>query len=679
MPMFFPLRRRTATTRPSGHLSLSTALLATLIGTAPAAAQTTADLTRISVEDLMRLEVTSVSKKERPLATSPAAVFVLTQDDIRRSGLTSLPELLRLVPGLHVARIDGSKWAVTARGFQGRFANKLLVLIDGRTVYSPLYSGVYWDEVDLALEDIDRIEVIRGPGATMWGANAVNGVINIITKTADSTPGTSVSLATGSADRASAAVRYGGTAGPGLAWRVWGKAFDRGPQARPDGSNAHDDWRMGQGGFRADYRASEIDNVTVQGDLHTGYEDQTSGAPMLAPPYRRLFDERAHVRGRNIVGRWTRSHADRSETSLQVFADHSSRDEYLLGQRRTTFDVDFQHRQTIGLRHDLVWGAGYRLGRIALTGSDIVQFADPSHRESLASVFAEDEIAVVPDRLALTVGMKVERNTHSGTELQPNLRGLWSWSARQSIWAAVTRGVRTPSVFENDSHVDVLAVPGPDGLPIVMSVIGRGTSVAERLWATEVGYRRQWTTVSFDVSVFRNQYYDLTSLSPGAPEFVAAPTPFLRQPYYIDAALHGRAYGVEAAGTWRARSGWTLFGSYTYLQVNLDSGGAERLLSYEALEDDSPRHQAMLRSLTSIGERWEVDGAIHVLGSSDQGYVPVHTRLDLRAGYKVGRQLTVSVASLDLVDDGHSEFVSTFNEEVTQPRRSLLLQTRWSF
>ena len=679
MHMLFRLRRRTAATRPSGHLSLSTALLATVIGAVPAAAQTTADLTRISVEDLMRLEVTSVSKKERPLSTSPAAVFVLTQEDIRRSGLTSLPELLRLAPGLHVARIDGSKWAITARGFQGRFANKLLVLVDGRSVYSPLSSGVYWDEVDLALDDIERIEVIRGPGATMWGANAVNGVINVITKSAAETLGTSVSLTIGSEEHVSASARYGGAIGNDLTWRAWGRAFDRGPQSRSDGTPAHDGWRMERSGFRADYQASPIDAVTVQGDLHTGYEDQTSGAIMLTAPYRRVFDERAQVDGRNVVARWTRNHSDRSETQFQVFADHSSREEYLLDQRRTTIDVDFQHRQALGRRHDLVWGAGYRRSRIQLAGSDIARFTDDDHRQSLASAFAEDEIAVVPERLALTLGLKVERHPNIGLEPQPNVRALWSIGPRDAVWAAVTRGVRTPSVFEQDDDADVLAIPGDDGLPIVMSVLGRGLTRAERLWATEIGYRRHWSTVSVDVSAFRNRYADLTSLAPGEPELIVAPTPFVRMPFYVESALHGQAYGLEAAGTWRTRPGWTLTASYTYLTVDLDSNGAEKLLRFEASEDDSPRHQLMLRSLASIGSRWEADAALHVLGSSDEGYVPSQSRLDLRAGYKATSRMTVGLAVQNLLDSRHPEFVSTFNEVITQPRRSVLLQTHWSF
>jgi iron complex outermembrane receptor protein len=294
-------------------------------------------------------------------------------------------------------------------------------------------------------------------------------------------------------------------------------------------------------------------------------------------------------------------------------------------------------------------------------------------------VFAEDEIAVAPERLALTVGMKVERNPHTGTEFQPNLRLMWTVSPRDSVWTAVTRGVRTPSVFEHDSNVDVAAMPGPDGLPLLLSVVSRETSVAERVWATELGYRRHWTTVSFDASVFRNQYHDLTSLTPGEAAFVPAATPYVRLPYYIGSALHGRSYGVEAAGTWRARRGWTLIGSYTYLNLDLDSGGAEQNFRYESMEDDTPRHQFMLRSLTSIGERWEADGALHALGSSDEGYVPAHTRVDLRAGYKVSRQLTVSLAGLDLLDDRHPEFVSTFSEEISQPRRSVLLQTHWTF
>lgn len=652
--------------------------LACLGGTA--LAQSTADLTRVSVEDLMRIEVTSVSKKERPLGTSPAAVFVLTHEDIRRSGLTSVPELLRLVPGLHVARIDGSKWAVSARGFNGRFANKLLVLVDGRTVYSPLYSGVYWDEVDVPLEDIERIEVIRGPGATMWGANAVNGVINVITRPADGTRGTSVSLTAGTADRLAASARYGGTFGDGVSWRVWGKAFDRGPLAGADGGAARDGWRMGRSGFRTDYRPSEADAFTLQGDLHHGHEDQTSAALLYTAPYRQLFDERAQVSGRNLVARWTRTHSARSESTLQMFADHSARLESLLDHRRTTLDVDFQHRQALGARHDIVWGIGYRRSRSELTNSERVYFAETDRREWLVSAFAEDEVQLVPERLALTLGMKVERNAYSGVELQPNVRAMWSLSERDSIWTAVTRGVRTPSLLENGANVKLASAPGPQGLPAVITVIGNGTSDIESLWATEVGYRRHWSTVSVDVSAFRNHYGNLFSLNPGAPELVPAPTPFVRVPFYIASDLRGRAHGVEASGTWRARQGWTLTAAYTYLGVQLTSDGVEQAgLSFESAEDDSPRHQVVVRSLVSFARRWEADAAVFLRGTSDDRRVPGGARFDLRTGCRVSDRLTISVAGTNLLDARRVEFVSTVNEEISLPKRSVTLQTSWSF
>jgi iron complex outermembrane receptor protein len=679
MPAFD--RRPALTRRPTGSSSLATIVMVGLFACAcgPAFAQSTADLTSYSIEDLMRLEVTSVSKKERPIGTSPAAVFVLTSEDIRRSGLTSVPELLRLVPGLHVARIDGSKWAVTARGFNGRFANKLLVLVDGRTVYSPLHSGVYWDEVDLPLEDVERIEVIRGPGATMWGANAVNGVINVITKPSGSTPGTRVSLSAGSEERLAASVRYGGSVGDGLSWRVWGKAFDRGPLARADGESAHDGWRMARSGFRADYRATEADELTLQGDLHTGSEDQTSATPMLTPPYRHPFDERAEVGGRNVVGRWTRTHSSHSETSLQVFADHTSRREVLLDHVRHTLDVDFQHRQSPAARHDLVWGFGYRNGHSHLTGSDRVRFGDSDRRERIVSAFAEDEIGIVPERLTLTLGMKVERNPYTGFQLQPNVRALWALSARQSIWSAVTRGVRPPSLFEKDASVDVAVAPGPQGLPVVLTVVGQGTPEAEELWATEVGYRRQWSTVSLDVTAFHNHYDHLLSLTPGTPGFVSAAVPFIRAPYLVDDKLRGRAYGAETWATWRARPGWTLTAGYTFLDLALTSNGSEQELRFEDSEDDSPRHQLMLRSLVSFGRRWEADASIHGLGSSDAGRVPAHARVDLRAGYKVSDRLTLSLAGLNLLGTSSPEFLSVFNEEVTQPRRAVALRTTWVF
>jgi iron complex outermembrane receptor protein len=533
--------------------------------------------------------------------------------------------------------------------------------------------------VDVPLDDVERIEIIRGPGATMWGANAVNGVINIITGPAGRTPGTRVSLATGTEDRAAASVRHGGTAGDGLDWRIWGTAFDRGPLARAGGGNAHDGWRVGRTGFRADYRASDIDDVTVQGDVHAGRVDQTSADVQLSAPYRQLFDERAHISGRNVLARWTRTRSPQSATTVQLFADHTDRREHLLGQRRTTVDVDVQHRQSAGARHDLVWGLGFRRGRTRLTNSTLVHFADTDRGDWLASAFAEDEIAVVPERLALTLGLKVERNGYSGVELQPNVRGLWSVSDRDSIWGAITRGVRTPSLLENGATVAVASAPGPQGLPLVVTVIGRGTPDIEELWAAEMGYRRHWSRLSIDVSAFRNRYSNGTSLTPGTPELVLEQQPYLRMPYLIDAALHGSAYGVEAATTWRAARGWTLTAGYSFLRVDLTSGGIEQNIRYEDAEGHTPRHQLVLRSLGSIGRRWEVDATLHARSAFDAGKIPALARVDLRGGWKVSDRLTVSVAGVNLLDARQFEFLSVLNEELTQPRRGVLLQTRWTF
>jgi iron complex outermembrane receptor protein len=385
------------------------------------------------------------------------------------------------------------------------------------------------------------------------------------------------------------------------------------------------------------------------------------------------------VSGRNVVGRWTRTHSPQSETSLQVFADYSSRREYLLDYSRATLDVDFQHRQALGPRHDLVWGLGYRRGHSMLTNSAQVFFADTDRRESLFSAFAEDEIAVVPERLTLTVGMKVERNIYTGVELQPNVRALWAVDDRQAIWGAVTRGVRTPSLFENGANVDVRAIPGPQGVPLVIAVIGRGTPQAERLWANEVGYRRHWSTVSLDVSAFRNNYAHLLSLTPGAPEFVPSATPFVRLPFLTDADLRGRSYGLEAAAMWRVRQGWTLTSAYTYLTLDLTSDGKEGAFSYEQTEDDSPRHRILLRSLTSFSGRWEADATVHGLGSSDAGSIPAYARLDARIGFKVSDRLKISLAGHNLLDHHHLEWASILTEEITQPRRGVLLQTTWTF
>jgi iron complex outermembrane receptor protein len=446
-------------------------LLAALV--VPAVAQTRpSDLAVASLEDLMNIEVTSVSKKEEKLFQTAAAVYVITQDEIRRSGLTSIPELLRLVPGVTVARIDGTKWAISARGFNGRLANKLLVLIDGRSVYSPETSGVYWEVQDLLLEDIERIEVIRGPGGTLWGANAVNGVINIITKRAEDTQGVLVTAGGGSEERGFGSFRYGARMGEHADYRVYGKYFKRIGLVDALGRSANDGQQALRAGGRVDWTLTDRDELTLQGDIYGTRLRETPTVVSPDNPFAPFANRPGEFTGGHVLGRWTRAFSKRSDLALQVYYDRFDRDLFDLADHINTFDVDLQHHVALGQQHDVVWGLGYRLVSHEAHGDSAtpIHFNPARKTAHLFSGFAQDEITLVKDRLRLMVGAKLEHNQFSGFEAQPSIRVSWTPSSKQAVWAAVSRAVRTPVRSEQDIKASIQTVPGPGGLPIIVTV-----------------------------------------------------------------------------------------------------------------------------------------------------------------------------------------------------------------
>ena len=422
-----------------------------------AEAQTTQELKRMNLEDLLKIEVTTASRVPEPTSNVAAAVFVLTQDDILRSGAQSIPQVLRLVPGLQVARINGGTWAIGIRGFADRLARSILVLIDGRAVYSPLFAGTYWENQDTLLADIDRIEIIRGPGGTLWGANAVNGIINIITKSAKDTHGAYVTAGGGSEDRGFASVRYGGTVGPASV-RGYFKALDRGPEFHADG-NDYDGWRGGQGGFRSDWDPRNR-TLTLQGDAYDGRLGERPTIALYTPP---LFSQTtsvdAPISGANMLARFASGVATGDSFQVQAYYDRTNRDEIPIGEDRDTGDLDFQQTLRRWNRQTLTWGAGYRVssGRITAVAPSAIE---PVRRtDNLFSAFAQDEFALSPNRFRLTIGAKFEHNSYSGFEVQPTARVLWTIDAANSLWAAVTRAVRTPSRVEADYTTTSLVSP----------------------------------------------------------------------------------------------------------------------------------------------------------------------------------------------------------------------------
>ena len=639
-------------------------------------AQTPDDLAQKSLEDLMNIEVTSVSKKQEKLFQSAAAVYVITQEDIRRSGLMSLPELLRLVPGLQVARIDGSKWAISARGFNGRLANKLLVLVDGRSVYSPETSGVYWEVQDLLLEDIERIEVIRGSGGTLGGANAVNGVINIITKSTQDTTGGVVTAGAGSEERGFGSIRYGANLGSNASYRVYGKYFNRGELVDAAGRAAKDAQQQGRVGGRIEWQPSERDELTLEGDFYRSNLHENPTAVSLADPFAPPTNRPGEFSGGHIMGRWTRTSSKTSDTSLQVYYDAFSRNLFELTDHIATFDIDFQHHQALGARQDLVWGIGYRRVSHEETGnsSSPIQFNPQAKGVNLFSGFAQNEITLVKERLRLILGVKLEHNYLSGFEAQPSVRLSWTPSRRQTVWAAGSRAVRTPSRSQQDIQVNYQAFPGPGGLPVVVGVFGSPNPKSEVLRAYEVGYRVQpHRKLSLDVATFYNVYDRLTSFEPGLPFFAAdPPLPRLVVPTYYGNLLRGETYGLEAAANLDINRRWKLRGSYSFLREHLHTDVTSSDTLSEVAEGDNPRHQFQLHSYLKFSRNFNLDTSLYHVSSLKGQQVAGYTRIDSALSWHIGENVEASGGVQNLLDKQHAEFhgVDTLVSP-TQVRRSV--------
>lgn len=645
---------------------------------------TQTDLTDLSLEELLNVEVTSVTKQAQPLSQTTAAIFVLTQEDIRRSGATSIPEALRMVPGLQVARLDSNKWAISSRGFNGRSANKLLVLIDGRSVYTPLFSGVYWDIQDTLMEDIDRIEVIRGPGATLWGANAVNGVINVITKKAKDTQGGLVVGGAGTEERGFTGIRYGSKLSDSTHLRAYGKFFARDNQATATGDPATDSWRQARGGMRIDHIAANGDLLTLQGDFYQGEYRERNSLPILTTPFFQIADQKGQVTGGNLLGRWTHTVSLTSNFSLQLYYDRSERATAQLAEKRDIADIDFQHHLGVGSNHNLVWGLGYRFTNDQLINSPYLQFSPASRVLNLWSGFVQDEITVIPKTVALTVGTKIEHNDLTGLVVQPNGRLRWTPTDQQTVWASVSRAVRTPSRAEDDVRTSQTAVPpsaATGGLPALPVFAGNRGFANEKMLAYELGYRnRLTTTLSADIAAFYNNYKDLRTAEPGTATVEPTPTPLhLLIPINASNKLRAETYGVEAALEWHPLDWWRIQPSYTYLHMHLYTDRTADTSAGNA-KGESPAHQVSLRSLMSLPHNIELDLWGRYVDRLTVAQVPSYLTLDLRLGWRPTKQLEFSLVGQNLLDSHRPEFKEPILSSVpTEIQRSVYGKVTWRF
>ncbi|NEX20815.1 TonB-dependent receptor [Thiorhodococcus mannitoliphagus] len=629
------------------------------------------DLTELSMEELLAVEVTSVGKKAQSLSDAAAAIFVISNDDIRRSGATSVPEALRMAPGLQVKRIDANKWAISARGFNGRFANKLLVLIDGRTVYTPSFSGVYWENQDVMLADIDRIEVIRGPGATLWGANAVNGVINIISKSAAATQGGLLIAGGGNEERAIGALRYGGEPAPDTFARVYAKYNARDALITSLGDDGRDEWDIGQGGFRVDSTLGAGDRVTLQGDLYRSSLRQQLAMPdpLATPTFTDPVDDHLNAQGWNLLGRWERALSVTSDMALQLYYDHTEREEYYIGQRADVLDLDFQQRTKAGERQDLVWGLGYRSMSDDFDNTDTITFTPTSESRNLWSGFVQDEIELLRDRLRLTLGAKVEHNDYTGWEIQPNLRLLWKVSEQSTVWGSVSRAVRTPSRAERNSsastNIKKTGLPPPYPQSVLVNTVGDTGYASESLIAYELGLRTTPTKrLNLDLSLFYNDYDQLRTS--GTASNQASPTSagdlVLTLPFANNA--YGYGYGLELAADLQLREGWRLALAYSYLDLDLTASADTLDTSNETQSRADPRQQLSLRSLMNPRPNIDLDlwlkyvdntyPAFNSAAYSDQ-IIPGYWTLDLHLAWRPRPGLELTLVGQNLLSESHLE------------------------
>jgi iron complex outermembrane receptor protein len=621
------------------------------------------DFLEMDLEELaaMDIVVTSVSKREEKLSEAPSAISVITQEDIRRSGVTSIPEALRMVPGIHVAHINSNVWAISARGFQTEFANKLLVLIDGRSVYTPLFSGVYWEVQDLLLEDIERIEVIRGPGATLWGANAVNGVINIITKHAKDTQGGLISGQVGSEEDI-LGIRYGWRTPGGAYVRAYGKFKEIDEFEDAFGRGADDGWSMERGGFRMDWDMTDEESLTFQGDIYNGDLSEQGASALLNPPFVERSIVHPDVAGGNLLLRWNKKLSETSEMTLQSYYDRTERISGSFRENRDTFDIDFTHLFELAPAQDIVWGLGYRYTSDHVQNRGFSFLVTPDERkDDLYSAFVQDTITLVEDRLKLTIGSKFEYNDYTGVEIQPSARIAFTPDSRHTTWAAVSRAVRTPSRSEHDSTIRQIVFPNrmdPTGPPNLIATFGSDDFDSEELIAYELGHRIQVNDrLSVDLAGFINTYDHLQTLESGTPFLEPIPQPHLVLPQFFENEMRGNVYGVEVSADYQVSERWKLIAGYTFLQMQLhresDSAG---FFTAEADEGQTAHHQFHLRSYYDLPCNLEWDIGLYAVSNLPNLDVPGYARFDTRIGWRPSDRLEFSVGAQNIFDDRHPEF-----------------------
>ena len=628
--------------------------------TNPAGQGGPAALKQLSLEQLSQIEVTTPSKEPTKVSQTAAAIFVITGEDIRRSGATSIPEALRLAPGVEVARIDGNNWAIGIRGFGSDLTRSVLVLIDGREVYTPLFAGTNWDVQNTNMDDIDRIEVIRGPGGTIWGPNAVNGVINIITKDAKDTKGMLVSAGGGNEEQGFLNFRYGGGNDRDFSYRVYGMGFTRSPEDHSDGRN-FDDWREGQFGFRMDW-AENRDTFTLQGDAYDEIAGKSVQATSYTPPYSQIIDANALMSGENILGRWKRIISDGNDFQVQVYYDRTDRRTPNYVEDRDTFDVDFLQRMKLPARQEVTWGLGARVDPVndpvVVSG---LQFVPYKRTDYLGTAFVQDQIGLVEQRLSLILGTKVLKTNFTNVlDFEPSARLLWTPDDKQTIWAAFTHALRTPSDSEENFYLLGYIGTTPSGTPFFARFNPNRSFLPEQMNGYELGYRRFLSKkIYLDVTGFYNHYHDLFSEDIiGATYLETNPEPLhFLLPADFGNGLIGYTKGAEIAPEWSPTNFLRVRGSYSYLHMNIGRAPhSNDVGSAPGIVGSSPQHQASIQLAVDFSKRLQLDFDYRYVSALPAQAVPAYSTGDARFGWRMSRQFELSLVGENLFQPGHAEF-----------------------
>jgi iron complex outermembrane recepter protein len=665
---------------PTGGALRAALVVGALAAMLPAHAQQLAanqvnQLKQLSIEQLTSVMVTSVTRGPQPLSRSAAAVAVVTGGQIESSGAMNVPEAIRYVPGINVAQLTASQWAVSSRGFASANSPDLLVLSDGRSIYTPLFSGVFWDVQDYLMPDIDRIEVVRGPGAALWGSNAVNGVINITTKSAQDTQGGWAEVGGGSATNALAAAQYGGETGDQMYYRVFAKYQNDAPEDYPAGASS-DGWDLGHVGFRTDWKADSSDAFTFQGDAYDGRIGEVSpavdiiGRPGPTPPLV------VGVGGGNVLAHWQHTMSDDSDYEVRVYYDYTHRDDPTYTDDLATLDLDFLEHLPLGQDQTITWGLTGRTMDDIFHGKGLLSLNPPDSRYNLASGFVQDEVSL-PHAVHLTLGTKLEHNDFSGFEVQPSVRAAWDLTDTRTLWGAVSRAVRVPTRIEQDEDVDAT---NPAGNPVVV-LLGNRSFHAEQVLAFELGYRwRPLADLSLDLAAFRNRYTGLASLELGTP-YLDAATGQTILPLYTENLIDGHATGLEGLAQYSPVDWWRLSVNYSYMQMSLTPLG-EDLNRGHFYEGSTPRNQAGVQSYFDLPHNVELYGGVRVLsavetlpeivnGTGDPGY----QELDLNAIWHASPRLTLSLEGDSLLHSSHVEFGGP--DERSAIKRSVFGRLTW--